>query len=179
MMPDTNGHATQDAPSDPTSEGATSFADEAKAFVLHDQFLTTIEGERVRLPKCTYGKEVLISNILGEVFSDVLSSGVLREDLAATSPLSAMEVAAKITAQMMRQAPQKAGEVVAILLVPNGDDEPQPEQIAEKLRWVRANLTLKEVVGLVIPFLRHVSDDLVATVGPIVSMLMQQAVRSR
>jgi hypothetical protein len=154
--------------------------DDADTFVLHEHKITTIDGERIDIPKCSWGKEMKILALMKNIVKAVIDSGVLTGGGA--SILDADDARRAAEAQVRIREAQEADEEPAnedvatinevnqkilldnVKMIAKLVDEvlvAGPQQLGEAVeiltgrdkQWVEDKLESEEMLGMVIPFL--------------------------
>lgn len=114
--------------------------DESKVFVPEERVLETVSGEKIKVPRVNWKKQILISRLIG---STIESLECLRNrDLSNLQVKDMIEVLPEI----IEKAPEKVTEMCAILLEKDNsfvENELDLERIVELLRPFFASILRK------------------------------------
>lgn len=115
---------------------------DVKTFVPEDLHITTVDGNKMKVPRLNWKKELQLIDIIQNVLKDV-APGFSRPN---QTPID-------IVSKILEIAPQKATRFVAIVM--NQDDN-----------WVEENLDISEVVAVILPLLRSRLDLILRKLQP-------------
>lgn len=126
-------------------------AEEVQVFVLHEQTVTTINGEVLPVPKICYGREIVITEALKEVMKRIVQSDLLKAKLNAAGDIESVTTQAESIAILLtvvfEEVPHALGKISAALLE---KDE----------KYVLDNFESEALLGLVLPFLSAKSKSI-------------------
>lgn len=118
--------------------------EDAKTFVPGETAITTINGDKVIVPKLNWGKELKLLDLVQSALEEV--GGVLSKTPNAWDDLYG------VVTTVLKVAPQHVTEFAAVVME---KDE----------NWVKNNLDIALILGVIVPLLRERLDMIVERVG--------------
>ncbi len=121
---------------------------EIKIFIPNETEVTTVHGDKIRVPKITWKKEIQLIKLIEDVLGSL--NDLIDGDDAADPGLAHM------IQRVLSVAPEKATRFVSVVLEKEDD-------------WVEDNLDLPEIVSIIIPLLRERLDTVGAKISPYIT----------